>query len=89
MSYHARQLCFVEVPHRAGWVLDDDDTILDAYAASPRRLTRERALWEARSGRRCAWWSIWDGDTFTGELVSRHDAAAARVLELLAYRSAD
>lgn len=86
MSIHARQLCFVEVPHRSGWILDDDAASLEAYAKSRRRLPRDRALWEARSGRRWAWWSIWDGDIFTGELVSHHDAAAARVLELLAGR---
>ncbi len=86
MTIHARQLCFVEVPHRTGWILDDDAAILAAYADGRRRLPRERALWEARSGRRCAWWSIWDGDTFTGELVRHPDAAAARVLQLLAGR---
>ena len=86
MTIHARQICFVEVPHRAGWILDDDDTILAAYADSARRLPRDRALWEARSGRRCARWSIWDGDTFTGEFISQPDAAAARVLQLTADR---
>ena len=80
MTIHARQLCFVEVPHRTGWILDDDDAILAAYAASPRRLPRDRVLWEARSGQHRAWWSIWDGDTFTGELVTHPAEAAARVL---------
>ena len=86
MTIHARRLSFVEVPHRTGWVLDDDDAILEAYADSTRRLSRERTLWEARSGRRCAWWSIWDGETFTGEFVRHHEVAAVRVLQLLAYR---
>ena len=86
MTFHARQVCFVKVPHRPGCVLDDDEAILEAYADGTRRLPRDRALWEARSGRRCAWWSIWDGDTFTGELVGHHTAAATRVLQLLACR---
>ena len=67
-------------------VLDDDDVILDGYATSNRRLPRDRALWEARRGRRCAKWSIWNGNTFTGEVLGDHNAAAMRVMELLAFR---
>ena len=86
MIIHARQLCFVEVPHRAGWIPDDDDAILAAYAVNTRRDSRDRALWEARSGRHRAWWSIWDGDLFKGELISHPAAAAARFLQLTADR---
>lgn len=75
MTLHARQLGFVEVPHLTGWVLDADDAILDAYKLSPRRLPAHRALWEARSGRRAAWWTIWDGDRFTGEILTHREAA--------------
>ena len=87
MTLHARQVGFVEVPHLTGWVLDTDDAILDAYKLSPRRLPAHRALWEARSGRRSAWWTIWDGERFTGEILTHREAAEARVLQLLVQRS--
>ena len=86
MTIHARQLCFVEVPHRVGWIIDDDEAILDTYATAGRRLPRDRALREARSGRRCAKWSIWNGDTFTGEVLADPNAAALRIMQLLVFR---
>lgn len=88
MTIHARQACFVQLPHHPGWVLDDDDAILAAYRSSERRISTDRALWEARSGRRCSCWTIWDGDTCTGQIVGRQDEAEARVLQLIAGRHA-
>ncbi len=70
-----------------GWIRDNDEVILAAYRSSPRRLPEHRALWEARSGHKLSWWSIWDGEHFTGELLADRSAAEVRLLQLSIARS--
>ena len=86
MTLHARHVGFVEVPHRQGWILDDDQVILDAYQSCQRRMTVERTLWEARSGRHMSCWAIWDGDQFTGEMAANRTAAVVRILQMMVAR---
>lgn len=83
---HARYTRCVHVPHRTGSVIDTDEAILAAFETHPRPPRASTALWQARRGGHHFMWCIWDGETFTGEMMISEHACLQRIPQLAIER---
>lgn len=84
---HARFTRCVHVPHHTGSVIDTDEAILAAFATHPHPPNAATALWQARRGGHHFMWCIWDGETFTGEMLISEYACHQRIPLLATERA--